>query len=376
MSGTQFHIPNCSNVTVDQLLHANLVRGISGAVCFLISVILVFSLVFIFRAYKNTVQRLILYYAIATTVYQALNVSFLEHQFQYEGQNTVCAVLGGCVYYNVGVIVLLSAFIVNYSMYLVLRASEKCGQTAFNAHRRNCSKQIAEFLFVVFSLLVPLSYSWAPLSDHHYGISGPYCGIKNTDGNCNPAYRDIIIFFAVGEFIELEMFVAVLITLIVYCRIRQRVQIKSMDVLVQKACFLSILYSILVVVNTVLLVMTPLLTLKGDQESYFRHQIASAFGFPLFFEFTLIIMFTVSARISERGFMCPRSSNKAIIENNTGNYKTTPTSCPLLQPSETCYFPSYTGDFTNISMARSHSEGDSLLNGEITPQVYSERLTS
>ena len=99
-----------SNVTFDQLLHVNLVRGISGIACFLISVTLLLSLLFIFRAYKNTLQRLILYYAIATTIYQAFNISFLEHQFQYEGQDTVCAVLGGCVYYIVGVTVILAAF--------------------------------------------------------------------------------------------------------------------------------------------------------------------------------------------------------------------------------------------------------------------------
>ena len=375
MSGTQFPIPNCSDVTFDQLLHANLVRGMSGIVCFLISVVLLVSLVFIFRAYKNTLQRLILYYAIATTVYQAFNVSFLEHQFQYKGQDTVCAVLGGCVYYIVSVIIILSAVIVNYSMYLVLRALEKCGR-AFNP-QRNCGKRIAECFFVLFALIIPLSYTWAPLTDHHYGISGPYCGIKSTDDeNCNPSYCDVIIFFAVGEFIELEMFVAVIVTLIVYCRMRRRVPIKSMDMLVQKTCFLSILYSILVVVNTILLVMTPLLTVRDDPVSYFRHQIANAFGFPLFFEFTLIIMFAVSARISERCTVCSRSSNRAVVENNTGNYKTTPPSCPLVQPSETCYFPSYTGDFTHVSVARSPSERDLLLNGEITPQVYSERLTN
>ena len=374
MSESQFHIPNCSNVTVDQLLRANLVRGISGIVYFLISVVLLLSLVFIFRAFKNTLQRLLLYYAIATTVYQAFNISFLEHQFQYEGQDTVCAVLGGCIYYIVGVIVLLSAVIVNYSMYLVLRASGKCGQ-AFDT-RSKCSRRIIECLSVLFAFVVPLLYLWTPLSDHHYGISGPYCGIKNTDENCNPSYRDMIIFFTVGEFIELEMFVVVVITLIVYCRIRRRVPIKSMDMLVQKTCFLSILYAILIVVNTLLLVMTPLLTLKGDQVSYFRQQIANAFGFPLFFEFTLIIMFAVSARISER-YYSHSSSTKAAIENHTENYKTTPTSCPLHQPSETCYFPSYTGGFTDVSVARSHSERDLLISdGDITPQFYSERLTN
>ena len=87
MSGTQFHIPNCSNVTFDQLLHVNLVRGISGIACFLISVTLLFSLLFIFRAYKNILQRLILYYAIATTIYQAFNISFLELAIYHWLQN-------------------------------------------------------------------------------------------------------------------------------------------------------------------------------------------------------------------------------------------------------------------------------------------------
>ena len=377
MSGTQFHIPNCSNVTFDQLLHANLIRGISGIACFLISVILLFSLLFLFRAYKNTLQRLILYYAITITIYQAFNVSLLEHQFQYKGQDTVCAVLGGCVYYIVSVTVILSAFIVNYSTYLVLRAMElcTCGRT-FNV-QRNCSKGITECIFILFALIIPLLYSLAPLTDHHYGISGPYCGIKTTDEDCNPVYQDLIIFFAVGEFIELEMLVVVIVTLIVYCRIRRRVPIRSMDMLVQKTCFLSVLYSMLVVVNTIMLVMTPLMTLKDDPVSYFRHQIANAFGFPLFFEFTLVIMFAVSARISKRGFVCSciRSSRKAaVVDGNTDDNKTTPPSCPLFQPSETCYIPSYTGNFTQVSVAR--SETDPLLNGEITPQIYSERIIS
>ena len=170
----------------------------------------------------------------------------------------------------------------------------------------------------------------------------------------------------------------VITTLIVYWRIRRRVPIKSMDMLVQKTCFLSVLYSILVAVTTVLLVMTPLLTLRDDPVSYFRHQIANAFGFPLFFEFTLIIMFAVSARISERSFVCSctHSSSKAVVDNSTGNYKTTPTSCPLHQPSETCYFPSHTDDFTNVSTVISPSERDPLLHGEIMQQLYSERPTS
>jgi hypothetical protein len=254
---------------------------------------------------------------------------------------------------------------------------EMCGRN-FNV-QRSCSKAITECFFIVFALIIPLLYSVAPLTDHHYGISGPYCGVKTISEDCNPAYRDAMIWFAVGEFIELEMLVVVIIALIVYCRIRRRVPIKSMDILVQKTCFLSVLYSMLVAVNTILLVMTPLLTLKEDPVSYFRHQIANAFGFPLFYEFTLVIMFAVSARISERGFVCShhtRSSSKTVVDNNTGDNKTTPPSCPLLQPSETCYFPSYTGDFTQVSEARSPSETDPLLDGETTPQIYSERITS
>ena len=103
--------------------------------------------------------------------------------------------------------------------------------------RIGCSKGIIECVFILFALIIPLLYTLVPLNDHHFGISGPYCGIKTTDEHCNPTYRDMIIFFAVGEFIELEMLVVVIITLIVYCRIRRRVPIRSMDMLVQKICF-------------------------------------------------------------------------------------------------------------------------------------------
>ena len=65
-----------------------------------------------------------LYYAIAIMIYQAFNISFLEHQFQYKGQ-------------IVGVTVILSAFIVNYSTYLVLRAMENVLQVLASIYTEN-----------------------------------------------------------------------------------------------------------------------------------------------------------------------------------------------------------------------------------------------
>ena len=354
MTGSQFH--NCDYNVTAELLRANLVRGISGAVCCLISLVLLFVLVLVFRAYRNTLQRLILYYVTVTTVYQALNAVFLEHQFVYQGQDILCAVLGGCFYYMGSVIVFLAAIIVNYSMYLVLQPS-KCGPQS------NWSKWIAECSCIVIALILPLTYLWTPLTNNNYGISGPYCGIKIMDEECKPDYEDLIIIFAVKEFIALEMLVIVVVTLITYCRIRMRIPSKNTNMLVQKTYFLLILYTASSVVSTTSLVWISSLKSK---EKYFSSSLilATALWFPLFFEFALLLLFAVSVRISER---CLHSQRRvAVHENQTEDCETNPSSHPFIQPSETCYSPPYTGGFTNIS-ASLHTETDKTCDGEKTP---------
>ena len=66
--------PNCTNFTFKQLKMFNLAMGISGAVCLLMSTIILVFLLCVFRAYKSTLQRLIIYNALLTILYQLGNV--------------------------------------------------------------------------------------------------------------------------------------------------------------------------------------------------------------------------------------------------------------------------------------------------------------
>jgi hypothetical protein len=113
------------------------------------------------------------------------------------------------------------------------------------------------------------------------------------------------------------------------------------------------------------------LTLKEDPVSYFRHQIANAFGFPLFYEFTLIIMFAVSARISE-GVSWVHAHVPAVRQLVTVIIiRPHLLPVPFFNLARRAIYPLIaTGDFTQVSEARSPSETDPLLDGETTPQVY------
>ena len=357
-TGSQFL--NCSNFTTDQLLSANLAKGLSGAVCCFITLVLLFILVFVLRAYKGLLQRLILYYAVVTFFYHMLTASLLEHQTDYQenGQNTVCAVLGFSLYYAANVIVILAAIIINYLMYLVLRSS-KC--SSFTTTKRN--QLTVESVCVGIPFVLPLTYLWPPLTDGRYGISGAYCGIKTTDENCKPIIRDVIINYTITELTVLEMFVVVIITLIAYCRIRLHLPPgKKMNVLVQKTLFLLILYAAMFIVNTILLVVVTL------KQTYFLI-LADALWFPFFFEFTFIVLFIVSARISERCLTQRRvdiNENNHRVRSNSESvvFKTNPASHPFRQPSKTYFSIPYTGGFTDVKSLESNdqnTEGENSL---------------
>ena len=101
----------------------NLARGVSGAVFLLISIIILVFLLRVFKAYKSTMQRLILYNAGLTILYQFCNVLQLEHQFSYKGQTVVCRILGAFYMYIANVtftsaaIIVRRILILTYSLY-------------------------------------------------------------------------------------------------------------------------------------------------------------------------------------------------------------------------------------------------------------------
>ena len=355
--GSQFL--NSSNLTADKpTFRSNLAKGLLGAVCTLITLVLVLILVCALRAYKGLLQRLILYFALATLIYDMLTTSLLEHQIanQKEGQDKLCAVLYFLLNYVANVMVIFAAIIINYLLYLVLKSSKSSSFMVVSRRKQ----VIAECCCVCMSFVLPSTYMWQQLTDNDlYVISGTYCEINTTvtvQDSTAIKYRNIIINFTITEFIVLEMFVVAVVTLIAYCRIRKHLPHgKKINILVQKTYLLLILYAASCMVNSILLVVITL-------EKKFFVRLADALWLPSFFEFSLIILFMVSARISERCLPQRRidlNENDHHVTENSGNFKTNPTSHPFVQPSKTHFSVPYTGGFTEITVASLESADQS-----------------
>ena len=114
-----FKLANCTDFNFTQLKMFNLARGISGAVCLIISISILVLLLCVLKAYKSTLQRLIIYHAVLTTLHQLCNVLQLEYQFNYgnHGQSTVCSILGASYMYIDYAGYTSSASIITYLLY-------------------------------------------------------------------------------------------------------------------------------------------------------------------------------------------------------------------------------------------------------------------
>ena len=285
--------PNCTSFTFDQLKKFNLTMGISGAVCFLVSILILVFLLCVFKAYKSTMQRLIIYNAGLTVLYQFGNVLQVEHQFSYKGQSTVCSILGAFYMYIANVTFTFAAVIITYLLYLVLQL---CFRGSLSQSKTvSC---LVEFLCIFIAFVLPLLFLWTPFMHNGFGLGGFYCWIKDVDNNCTSYYADLIVMYSVSEATSLEMLVSSGVVFVVYCRMRTRVKRKHMHTLIQKTCFLVSFHAVAFAVVTVAFGVVFYLLVNGIFAPNQSLMFSVAIVFPIFYEFALIVLFIVSLRTS------------------------------------------------------------------------------
>ena len=268
--------------------------GISGAVSLIISVVILVLLLRVLKVYKSTMQRLIIYNAVLTILYQLGNVLQLEHQFSYNGQSTVCNILGAFYMYIANVTFTSSAIIITYLLYLVLHLYFKGSLS--HSKGVNC---MVEFLCILIPFILPLLFLWTPLMHYGFGLGGFYCWIKDVDSsNCTGIYTDFIVMYSVSEATSLEMLVSSAVVFIVYCQMRTRVKLKHMHTLIQKTCFLVSFHAVAFSIVSVAFGMIFYLLLRKIFTLNQPFMFSVAIVFPIFYEFSLIILFFVSLRTS------------------------------------------------------------------------------
>ena len=134
-------------------------RGAAGISCLLVTLILLSELLCDHRAYKTTLQRMIMYYTLLSFVYQTLNsVNAIVHNHENLLSNNVSALETAAMYFA-NAAFFLPAIIINYLMYIILRLCCGCHATH---HQSRLSTILTGFTCTMLGLV--LSLMWIPFN--------------------------------------------------------------------------------------------------------------------------------------------------------------------------------------------------------------------
>lgn len=219
MDGSQFQ--HCGNFNETKLRMLNLTMSLTGAVGSMVTVF-VFGVLIGAKAYKTFLQRLFIYSVLATMVHEIAHVAQIELQFQYAGQEKVCANLGFVSNWTGWVIY---AFNLDIILYLLLVVYQQWREGNYmlqrSCMRSACCKRVMECICVFVTIFFPVSIVWVPYKEHLYGLNEAYCYIRAFDDNCTEiGVRDKLLYaYSLYEGVGLMAIVIAIGILIAYCSI-------------------------------------------------------------------------------------------------------------------------------------------------------------
>lgn len=186
---------------------------------------------------------------IATAVREMFLAASLEHQFQYQGQETVCTWIAylynwtGILrfVYTVGVMVYLSILV----WYLAK------GNTMPQFLHSKFRRVSLEVLYVVLSLALTFVYASGPYFTGNYGLAGPWCWINSMDKKCDMILSGLLsqiftgyLFFVSNGIIGLILTIAVAV---VYCKLPATLQ--ESQLLLKKTFFVMVCFFLYVIIQ-------------------------------------------------------------------------------------------------------------------------------
>lgn len=201
MEKSQFlYCPNLSNITVHQAKIVNYSNTVSSAIG-LALILLLLSLLILYKAYKTTLQRLFFHYTTATAI--TFTSAVLNIELQFDVDRSFCswlAFLSQWWYLTVQLFGLILIVHLSAATYLKLRS--KSLLPCFSKISKRCAI-VMEVLYTILAVLLPLSYLWMPIKQHKYGLSQSLCWIKAHDELCNRIKEEIWFYGALISFLRL-----------------------------------------------------------------------------------------------------------------------------------------------------------------------------
>lgn len=316
------------------------VRGAMGISCLLATFVLISELLCNHRAYKTTLQRLILYYTLLSLVYQVLTC--INAMVQNHTDNSV-SLLRMAMYFADAAF-LLPAVIINYLTYMVL----KLGFGHRLAQPRDQPKQytiLTETVCVVVALAFSLVWVIFNVTLNKHFSFDVFYTTQASGLSFNHTHSDkesIAAQAGVSAVIIGEMVVAVTVLNVAHWKIRRHVRGDKVLALERKTHIIVIAVALIYVVGLTLSFGLEQLTTESNGVTIFF-----ALCFPLLNQCNLFILFVTSIWTTNHPLFCLQRKN--IQSHQTDLQQTNPSSHPFEQPSHTTFHPPYTGAFTTIT---------------------------
>ena len=355
---------NLSQSNSSELAVLDVLSLTSGVICALIVLTLLLVVVCVYKAYKTTLQRLVLYHIVFSLVCELSNISFALLHFYEQLNLSTCKVI---LYLSIYFALLWGVYttVVTNCLFLFTLCLIK-GRSRFLRHGK-----VAEFLCICLTIIAPMTYIWIPIRDKYYAVDN--CENFSPTTLPSEAYEMGLILYTMIVAMHMEIFLVCVAMCTLFCFLRRRLRNSQLTNLLKNLLYYT-------VCNMVLVIFTILLTITCY---YLYHNYplpslsaavtyVSGVGTPL-----VVLVFTVmllplavrseSCKCTCNNFcfkICRRRQQVNLNVNESQNEQTNPSSHPMNQPSHTYFSIPYTGEFTQVSV-NNRSED----NGERTPLI-------
>ena len=325
--------------------------GTSGIIFSFVVVSILLVVVFVYKAYRTTFQRLILYFIIIA-LFCELTFA-LQLVLNLSNVRWICVpIIYFYLYFPLACHVYIT-LVTNTSFLLALRLLKG----TFTKIQKGGQCGEVEVFCIVLTIITPMAYIWIPIHDGSYEALN--CNGSEEESEMDTWNKDAIVLNLIVLVMCLEVVLVCIVLCCIFCLVRCRVRNRQTTILLKKLVYhtginavmmginlLAVTYSFYRsrvhpselmsdIVNTILGILLPLIifvavlfqallsirTAKGQSRSYTVHQIK-----------------------------CNGDTN---CEDPTN-----PTSHPINQPSHTYFSAPYTGAFLTISAEHTNSEGE------------------
>ena len=331
------------SMLVDNQRVSNFVYGGFGIACTVGMFTLLVLVMCVYKAYKTTLQRIILYHIILTLFCE---IAFgIQIVLNFNNQRLICKAVSYFWMYSTLAWHVYTTVETTYLFFL------GCCLVRGRYDNQKCGK-IAEFICTSLAVCFPLIYIFANF-DHDKTFE-----ILSCDKLASfKWYKDVIILYVTILTMCTEVFVVCITLWIMFIHLNRRLQNERLKILMKHLLKLT-------AINTTIMIFVALLaiyciyryrhsTYPSDLLLQTIYQIIASVGYPLLFALSMIIHSLVSIR-HQGGCAWPsccrryQALPREDVMDSTENF-TNPTSCPLNQPSHTCFSAPYTGAFTQVT---------------------------